>query len=101
MDFDPRLNKFQLGGFDLSLEHFAAGNSKHRFVLRILYVDMWQVVLLVIEEVHQDDNAVKHGYDGHGIVSVFNGSIRPTPSAAPSPSTTASSCATAVPSLPP
>lgn len=67
MDFDPRLSQLHLGRWQASAEAGAVVDGYRGHKLPILGMDMRPLVLLIIVEVvHQDQDAVEHRDGGHG-----------------------------------
>lgn len=60
MDFDPGLDEFEFGFLETAFEEFAFGDGKDGFVVLVFDVDVWALMLLVVEVVHHDDDAVEH-----------------------------------------
>ena len=60
MDFNPRLNQFELGGFYFSFHDFSIRDSYNSLLPAILNVDMRRFVFGAIEVEHADNNAIKH-----------------------------------------
>jgi hypothetical protein len=62
----PRLHQSQLLSRQISREQLAIRNRQRSLKLRVLGMDMGQVVVGIINQIHSDDNAVKHRQNGHG-----------------------------------
>jgi hypothetical protein len=60
MNLNPCLHQFQPRRLDRSLEHIARRDGQHGGFLAVFHVNVRQMVLLVIKEVHHHDDAIEH-----------------------------------------
>lgn len=60
MNFDSRLYEFEFVWRNGSRQKRAVQNGHGRVHALKPRVDVWRVVLLIVEEIHRDDDAVKH-----------------------------------------
>ncbi len=65
--FDPCLNEAQLLAWHLTGKDFGISNTDRCLELSISGVDVRQIVMLAVEQVHANDDAVKHRNDRHGL----------------------------------
>ena len=71
MNFDPGLNELELGFAEVPFEQFSIWNGNDGFVILIFDMDMGTMVFLIIEVVHQNDDAIEHGDNGHDFKSLL------------------------------
>jgi hypothetical protein len=50
VNLDPRLHKAQLVGLEFTAQYFPIGDREHCFLLLIANMDVWQVVLALVEK---------------------------------------------------
>jgi len=58
MDFNPCVDKAGFVVWKLARQQFSICNTEHGLVASMFDMDVWDVVLFVIDKVHADDNAV-------------------------------------------
>jgi predicted ATPase len=68
MEFYPRLHQTQLFARHVTGKNFAIANAYGRLKLGVSGVNVRQIVVLVVDQVQTDDDAVEHGNYGHGVV---------------------------------
>ncbi len=68
MEFYPRLHQTQLLARQVTGKNLAVTNADGRLELGVSGVNVRQIVVLVVDQVQTDDDAVEHGNNGHGVV---------------------------------
>ena len=63
MDIHPDLHHPQLSGWNLSLQNYTIFYCDSSFLTLIADMDVWQIVALIVAEVHKHQNAIKHAKD--------------------------------------
>ena len=71
MEFYPRLHQTQLLARQVAGKNLTVSKTDGRLELGVFGVNVRQVVVLVIDPVQADDDAVEHGNDGHVVLLVI------------------------------
>jgi hypothetical protein len=69
MDFDPCLHQSSFSKGQRTGQYLSVVNAEHGPFSSVFGMEVWYVVLPVVEEIHANDDAIEHGQDGHGQLS--------------------------------
>jgi hypothetical protein len=71
MKFYPCLHQAQLLTGQFTRKNFTISEGNGRLELGLFGVNVRQVVVLIVDQVQADDDAVEHGNDGHVVLLVI------------------------------
>jgi hypothetical protein len=81
VNFNPSLYQLHFSGSESPFQDRAMRDGNNRFIITTFNVHVRLAMLLIVEVVHQYDNAVKHRNDGHSSSPTAQAEIEISPAA--------------------